>query len=190
MSDIIWIGPRESDIEDCETCFSKSITIFGSNKGNNRAFSEIHHRRVNHNEPGCVSDEFWNTEIKEAIKHSPGAKIMYYNSEFSASIDTELRNAVICANPPSLLKTLANKKITRTMFRDIVPIVPFQILNPSADVDFANLFSESPTLIFQENFASGGYGTYLISSDEPQKIHSFDGRKMMILFICHYPLKC
>ena len=83
MSDIIWIGPRESDIEDCETCFSKSITIFGSNKGNNRAFSEIHHRRVNHNEPGCVSDEFWNTEIKEAIKHSPGAKIMYYNSHVS-----------------------------------------------------------------------------------------------------------
>lgn len=180
MCDIIWIGPRESDIEDCESYFSKSITIFGSNKGNNRAFSEIHQRRVNHNETGCVSDDFWNTEIKEVLKHSPDAKIMYYNSEFSASIDPELRNAVICSNPPSLLKTLADKKITRTMFRDIVPIVPFQILDPSADVDFTNLFNESSTLIFQETFSSGGYGTYLISSDEPQKIHRFDGRKMMI----------
>lgn len=32
MSNYIWIGPRESDIEDCKELFIGSITIFGSNE--------------------------------------------------------------------------------------------------------------------------------------------------------------
>ena len=38
MSNYIWIGPRESDIENCKELFIGSITIFGSNEKNNISY--------------------------------------------------------------------------------------------------------------------------------------------------------
>ena len=46
--DIYWVGPRESDILHTNGLFDGSVTIYGDDKGGNRAFCNLS-RRINHN---------------------------------------------------------------------------------------------------------------------------------------------
>ena len=49
MNKIYWVGPRESDIAGIESLFSGSITIYGSNAGNNISYCKTNIDRINHN---------------------------------------------------------------------------------------------------------------------------------------------
>lgn len=177
---IVWIGPRESDIAECGSLFSKSITIFGSGKENNSSYCATYHKRVDHNSSDCIPNSYWNCELATLKSQMPNFKIMYYNSEFMNELEEEFRKKVICNNNMSLLKTLANKKTTRNMFRNLVPIVPFQILDCSITDELSNLFKGSEKLVFQEYHSSGGHGTHLVKSSDNMKIRSLQGNRFMI----------
>lgn len=177
---IVWIGPRESDIAECKNIFSKSITIFGNGKDNNSSYCATYHKRVDHNSSDCIPNSYWNSELATLKKQIPDFKIMYYNSEFMNDLEEEFKDSVICNNKMSLLKTLSNKKTTRNMLRNLVPIVPFQILDSSIANEMSNLFKESESLIFQEYHSSGGHGTHLVNSSDVSKIQSFHGNKFMV----------
>lgn len=180
MKKIVWIGPRESDIAECKSLFSNSITIFGNGKENNSSYCTKNHVRIDHNASDCIPNSFWNSELASLKKEISDFKIMYYNSEFMNDLEEEFQDSVICNNEMSLLKTLSNKKITRNLFRNLVPIIPFQILDFSITDDLTNLFKQNKFLIFQEFHSSGGHGTHLVDSSDTMTISSFRGNKFMV----------
>lgn len=159
---LIWVGPRESDISDCRNLFLGSVTIFGSNQNGNVSYCKENSVRIDHNVPGCVDDSFWINGLKNLKNKYPHSKILYYNSEFGYRIDNELKKDVVCCNSLSLLKMLDDKTTMRKAFSSLVPVVPFQELTYSNSFDLSALFLNVSKLIFQDNYSSGGYGTHVL----------------------------
>lgn len=160
---LIWVGPRESDIYDCSNLFQGSITIFGSNCNGNISYCTKNSVRIDHNIPECIDDSFWIDELNKIKEKYPDSKILYYNNEFAYNITDELKKDVICCNELSLIKMLNDKSTMRMAFSELVPVVPFQELTYSDNLDLTGLFSNKTMLIFQENNSSGGYGTHVVN---------------------------
>ena len=159
---LIWVGPRESDIYYCKDLFQGSVTIFGSGQDGNISYCKENNVRIDHNVPECIDDLFWINEIKHLKNRYPNSKILYYNSEYSFKIDNELKKDVICCNSLSLLRMLDDKTTVRKAFSTLIPVVPFQELTYSNKFDLSALFFDVSKLIFQDNYSSGGYGTHVV----------------------------
>lgn len=178
--DLIWVGPRESDLCDCANLFCGSVTIFGPGTGSNIVYCPKNHVRIDHNIPGCVENSFWVDGIRSIKEHSPNAKIMFYNSEFSSDLPEDLDQDVICRNPLSMLKMLSEKVTTRMAFSQMVPVVPFQELTYGNNFDLSALFPDFPKLIFQEDQSSGGYGTHIVEKNDAKRLEAFVGKQFMV----------
>ena len=163
IDSLIWVGPRESDIYDCANLFCGSVTIFGSNFNGNISYCAENGVRINHNIPECIDKSFWINGLLALNEKYPDSKILYYNNEFAYNVTDELKKSVICCNKPSLIKMLNDKSAMRMAFSELVPVVPFQELTYSNNLDLSSLFSNQSTLIFQENNSSGGYGTHVVN---------------------------
>lgn len=179
-NNLIWVGPRESDIDDCKDLFCGSVTIMGSNQNNNIAYCATNQTRIDHNIPKCVDDSFWITGIQQLKLQYPDAKIMYYNAEFGFSLPDKMKNSIICCNKENILKLLKDKSATRKIFSSLVPIVPFQEIVYFSNFDFSTLFEDACKFIFQENNSSGGYGTHIIDLTHTNDLNHFLGKKFMI----------
>lgn len=180
MHDLIWVGPRESDLRDCANLFSGSVTIFGSNGNGNISYCAENQVRIDHNIPGCVDNSFWINGIRRVKEKFPNAKIIFYNNEFSFDLTEDLDLDVICRNSYSLIKMLGEKATVRMAFAHLVPIVPFQELTYGKNLNLETLFSDFPKLIFQENCSSGGYGTHIVERANVNRLEPFVGRHFMV----------
>lgn len=178
--DLIWVGPRESDLCDCANLFCGSVTIFGSGANRNVVYCAENHMRIDHNIPGCIDNSFWVDGIRRIKKDSPNAKIMFYNSEFSGDLPDDLDQDVICRNSLSLIKMLGEKDVVRMAFSQLVPIVPFQELTYGKNFDLSTIFPDYAKLVFQEDQSSGGYGTHIIEKDDVNHLDSFVGKQFMV----------
>lgn len=178
-NNLIWVGPRESDVYDCANLFQGSITIFGSNCNGNISYCTKNGVRVDHNIPECIDNSFWIDGLKELKKKYPNSKILYYNNEFAYNITDDLKKDVICCNELSLIKMLNDKTTMRMVFSEFVPVVPFQELTYSENFDLSKLFSNTSMLIFQENNSSGGYGTHVVNIDS-HAMDEFAGKMFMV----------
>jgi predicted DNA-binding transcriptional regulator len=166
VSEIVWIGVRESDISDCANLFSKSITIFGSNEGNNHSYCSNKEIRIDHNEPASVPNIFWKENMYKCLNVNPDTYFLYYNPLLSFEMDEELQNRSICVNSMSILLLLNNKARMREIVKSIgISIVPFQWIQSERLLPkYQNGF------VLQQNCSSGGYGTYLYSAEEREQL--------------------
>lgn len=163
--DLLWSGPRESDISGLNI-FCASTTIFGSNRGNNRSYSKSENLRVDHNQPDCITNDFYNEKFKEWLYKYPDLKILYYNSIYSQYLPREYKNRVVGCNDLFLLKLLDSKKDVRKLASRIIPVVPFQeIYSINQLLKTVLQSNKKKRYIFQENHASGGYGTHIIDKE-------------------------
>lgn len=176
MDKLIWSGPRESDISGLEEVFCASATIFGSNRNGNDSYSKTYMKRVDHNNPDCITDSFITDSISRRLEQYPDLKIMYYNPAFSKYLSDKYRNRIVCCNDMSILEFLNSKCEVRQMASRIIPVVPFQKIN-----NINQLKKAMPDLqngrryILQENHSSGGYGTHIVDKFNFEKvISSFD----------------
>ena len=179
IDSLIWVGPRESDIYDCSDLFQGSVTIFGSNCNENISYCAKNGVRIDHNIPECIDDSFWIDGLIELNKKYPDSKILYYNNEFAYNVTDELKKNVICCNEFSLIKMLNDKSVMRIAFSELVPVVPFQELTYSDNLDLSSLFSNKSTMIFQENNSSGGYGTHVVNI-ATNDMKQFIGKTFMV----------
>ena len=177
---LIWVGPRESDIYDCREMFCASVTIFGTNHHNNIAFCSNNNMRIDHNSEGQISDMFWISSLYQLKKKYPDAKFLYYNSEYSDTLSEDLKSDVICSNSMSTLKMLKDKMAMRIAFSRLIPVVPFQQIVYSENLNISNLFPDTSTLIFQENISSGGFGTYIVERKNIMNFRNFNGKTFMV----------
>ncbi len=162
---LLWSGPRESDISELN-CFCASITIFGSNQGNNCSYSGSTKTRVDHNQPDCIANDFFNEKIEEWLDEYPDLKVMYYNSIYSKYLPPKYRNRVVGSNELFLLELLDSKRDVRKLASKIIPVVPFQEIYSANQLLKIILNSKNKKrYILQENHASGGYGTHIIDKE-------------------------
>lgn len=180
QEELIWVGPRESDLCDCGNLFCGSVTIFGSGINHNVVYCAENQVRIDHNIPSCVENSFWVDGIRRIKKHHPNAKIMFYNSEFSSELPRDLDQDVICRNSISLLKMLGDKSAVRMAFSQLAPIVPFQELTYGKNFDLSALFPNFSKLVFQESRSSGGYGTHITEKNDINRLESFVGKPFMV----------
>ncbi len=176
MDKLIWSGPRESDISGLEDIFCASATIFGSNENGNDSYSKTYKRRIDHNNPECITDSFIVDMIGKRLEQYPDAKIMYYNPIFSKYLPDKYRDRVVCHNDISILEFLDSKCEVRQMASRMIPVVPFQKID-SIDL-LKKLMSDLQNgrrYILQENHSSGGYGTHIVDKFNVEKaIASFN----------------
>lgn len=180
MSNYIWIGPRESDIQDCKELFSGSITIFGSNEENNISYCKSRNIRIDHNIPDIVENDFWISNIKMFMEKYSDVKLVYYNSEFSKCLSSELSKCVINKNDSYLLDLLSDKASTRIAMSNYVDVVPFQNVVIGSDLNLISCFPNYNKLIFQEIKSSGGNGTYIVEITNKDEITPYINKNLLI----------
>ena len=176
--DVLWIGPRESDIIDVDL-FCASITIFGNNQGNNYSYSKCQHTRIDHNQPNCISDTYNIEMLEKLVDKYPSLKIMYYNSIFSKYVPDKHRARIIGNNDMSILELLDSKIDVRRLAARTIPVVPFQEISSVDQLkNYITKIESDTQYILQENHASGGYGTHIINKNNMSLyINNFDFNK-------------
>lgn len=179
MKNILWIGPRESDVIGLGPCFCGSITIFGSGQGNNRSYSKDIHTRINHNQPDCLPDEYCDKYISEYIEKYPDLKILHYNPLYSRALSPRYQDRAIGRNALSLLELFNSKSDMRRIAAKCIPIVPFQKIDSQKQLQGAvSGLLKGAQYILQENDASGGNGTHIINQDNFEDfLATFDQEK-------------
>lgn len=179
MKNLLWSGPRESDISGLESLFCASTTIFGSNENNNHSYTADIGIRIDHNQPESLPDEYCNEKIAAWIEKYPDLKILYYNPLYSRGLLPDYQKRVVGCNDLALLKLLDSKSTVRKIANKQIPVVPYQQV-----ANLQQLYSAMPKLeaglqyILQENHSSGGAGTHIVDKQNIRKIiDSFNPEK-------------
>lgn len=167
MKNIYWVGPRESDIDEIESIFAGSITIFGSNKGNNISYCHSNTDRINHNERNIDCENFFKTQLENLILKDNSIRFLFYNSSLAYEYGNIVKAHSICINNYELLEQLTDKTRCRVIFRDIVNVIPFVTL-AGKDCTYKNIknYFSSEDFIIQDAFSSGGDGTTVVRESD------------------------
>lgn len=171
MVKIYWVGPRESDIEGIESMFVGSITIYGSNQGNNIAYCKTNIDRINHNEYDASCDAFFKTELNKVIAKDNTIKFLFYNSSLAYEYGEEILSHSICCNNYELLEQLHDKTRCRVIMQNVVRTIPFVTLYGEECTynNIKNHFVSYKEFVIQNAFSSGGEGTIHITNPEQLK---------------------
>lgn len=176
MEKLFWIGPRESDILGLESIYSGSITLYGSNSGDNISYCAHHGVRINHNIDHPDSSAFILHQQLTLIQQYPNCKFMYYNPNYVHGVPDAILNRTICLNPNDLLETLNDKKKFRALAQHIVPMLKVQTLCGKdcvySALQSSGLWTDSDTYVIQEALSSGGQGTFYMSQRNESNVLS------------------
>lgn len=165
MSNIYWVGVRQSDIDDTGDLFKGSITIFGDNLNGNIAYCNKN-RRINHNIENKECDLFFEETLKSLCEKDDSVRFMFYNPELAYRYSDIVKQHTLCLNSYQLLNAFSNKQRSRYIVRNIVNTIPFIILkgfqcNYESIQDYFIGYDE---FVIQKAFSSGGEGTLHINS--------------------------
>lgn len=165
MSNIYWVGVRQSDIEDTGDLFKGSITIFGDNQNGNIAYCN-ENKRINHNIENKECDLFFEDVLKSLCEKDDSVRFMFYNPELAYQYNELIKQHTLCLNSYQLLTALSDKQRSRFMVRNMVDTIPFVVLKGTECIyeDIQNYFNGYDEFIIQKIFSSGGEGTRHISS--------------------------
>lgn len=168
----IWIGKRESDIQTYPY-FDYSITFWGSNNDTNFSFCEK--KRINSDYSPAFT-HFVIKKLKELIDDSSDEyQIFFYNNSFAYKIidlDTSLRPLVKNLNSVYIHNLLRHKTLSRLWLSNSVDVPAFASLSKH-ECKYEHLkimFSGYERFVIQENYSGGGEGTYIISSQNADKV--------------------
>lgn len=82
MSNVYWVGVRQSDIEDTGDLFKGSVTIFGNNQNGNISYCN-ENKRINHNIENKECDLFFEKVLKSLCEKDDSVRFMFYNPELA-----------------------------------------------------------------------------------------------------------
>lgn len=165
MSDkIIWVGNRESEILYSELCY-KSITLYGSNKGNNTSLNNRFQKSVSN---------FFVDSINEALKNTE-AKLFFYSNRIAENVIKKapyLEQYIINKYNSNFLKFIENKTYSHLWASNIMPVIEFTEMFGS-ECSYSNMsrkFIDKEKFVVQENYSSGGTGTYLFTRENAENV--------------------
>lgn len=170
----IWIGKRESDIVTYPY-FDYSITFWGSNKNNNFSFCKS--TRLNSN----YSTEFTDYVIEKLRgilqdnTNTEETEIHFYNNSFAYKIiDSDYRFKLCIKNLNSnyVHNLLRHKTLSRLWLSNTVDVPAFISLS-KYECTYSRLkkiYPDYKQFVIQDNYSGGGDGTFIISSNNEEKI--------------------
>lgn len=157
MEYLVWVGPRDSDVQFCK-CIQDKICYFSETNSMPQRKANIY---------GTLFLEFVKKKMLNILSYHSDAKFIFYNPKIAYSLDKDLQKYVICLNDKYVLDILSNKIYTRYWFGAYVPVLPSILLESkglSFD-EFSNKLGESDEYIVQKNSSSGGFGTFCVSKE-------------------------
>jgi hypothetical protein len=169
---LYWVGARESDIVHTNDIYAGSITLFGSNKNENIAFSSKYKVRTNHNLYNKDHIEFYESEVLKIINRDKNAFFMFYNPYLAYLMDTRIQGKTVCLNDRSLLNLLRDKICSRLWLSSIVPTIQ-NIQLSGKEVNFWDLqkyFPNTDSFVIQASFSSGGFGTWKLQKNNEKDV--------------------
>lgn len=177
---LYWVGPRDSDISYTGEMFDGVISLFGDEKyKNSSAYCKNYHSRVNHNIIDDDQDNFTITEIINRLAEDQDAQFIFYNPNIVHKIKKlkEVRNHILCLNDAGLMERLNNKISFRKLFAPLVKMLDCKIVT-AEQCQYENLkevfkiTDEDVKFVVQAPVASGGYGTFILGSDNGHEIQN------------------
>lgn len=171
MRKLIWIGPRESDMEYTGNFFDGAVTLYGNGDKNN-SFCKTKDYRINHNHITEEQTSFMNLNEMRIIEENPTVEFMAYNPNLIFGCREEVVRHTVCLNDEKLMKFLDSKISFRKFAKPLVHTLHSELLN-GADCNVHNLkrhFPNSDSWIIQADIASGGYQTFLLNEVNEKKI--------------------
>ena len=161
---IIWIGNRESEIL-YSTLFYKSITRYGSNKGNNISLNNTSQKPV---------IDFFVDSINELLKNTEAELFFYSNktAEYVTKKAPYLKPYIINKYNVNFLKFIENKTYSHLWASNIMPITEFTEIfgNECNYSNMCHIFADVEKFVVQENYSSGGTGTFLLTKENEETV--------------------
>jgi len=165
MATLIWIGIKESDLDDVGTPFRHSLTFFGSGKEKNIAFSAKAGKRVNHNLDNEETTVFLAKQIQRLCQQYPDARFTYFSQYHVHTLPPEIKEKCFAYNGQEILNLLHDKINARFWLGSLVPIVPSALFS-SRHLNLEKIKSMFPEhgerFVVQKNHSAGGYSTFLL----------------------------
>lgn len=171
MSNIYWVGPRQSDIDDTGNLFKGSVTIFGDNKNGNIAYC-TKQNRINHNMVNIDCDLFFIRTLETLCRQDDSVRFIFYKPIAAYQYGDLIKEHTLCLNPYALLDMLSDKGRSRYILKDIVKSVPYVTLR-GTECSYANIcsyFVGWHEFVIQKPYSSGGEGTFHINSSSSVEI--------------------
>lgn len=164
---LVWVGPRESDIQYGGVHFWGSITINGKNTDNNASFTSKIGTRIDHNNATKWEiGNFFREHMSSISNENDEIYFMFYNPLQAYSLGYPAANRSVCLNQYELLQFLRNKANMREFAQKIIPVVPYiEVIGEILPAVKFNI-GEKDTYIIQNIFSSGGHGTIKMSRDQ------------------------
>ena len=172
MTDLYWVGSRESDIKYTNHLFAGSICLYGEGAYSLCKESGL---RIDNNAPTPERDAFILKSIRDILSKNPQAKFCFYDPSWIYEIDglQVYRNSFICVNNKSLYELFNDKINFYNAAKDIAPLVYSSVLTNDKDF-FGNckkVFSEkTDKYIVHCPISNGGNGTFLLTSRSKDRI--------------------
>lgn len=154
---IIWIGIRESEIL-YSSLFYKSITIYGSNSGNN--ISKKSENNLS------ITDFFIETINK--FLGTQNIKLFFYSPNLAERVLIKapyMEKYIINKYDREFHKTIENKTYSQLWASNVMPVVEFTEMF-GIECNYSNIaanFRDYDKFVIQENISSGGKGTFLLT---------------------------
>lgn len=172
MSNIYWVGVRESDLLSVSDLYSGSVTLFGSGRSGNRCMFHKQTERRDHNEADVQFDEFYVQAMRDILTEDPSAQFMFYNQDMVCHAAQPLADRAVCRNAPELLQVLNHKMLCKLWLKEAVSLLPsVQVLgNECSNLLLREYFPGFNACVVQPDFSSGGHSTYLLTEENKPDI--------------------
>ncbi|MBQ8116738.1 MAG: ATP-grasp domain-containing protein [Lachnospiraceae bacterium] len=164
---LVWIGIRESEIEEAKSLFFASITIFGSNANNNYSLDKTVSHRINYGQENEEWNCFATQTAQKLIDTYPDVRFMGYYPMEMIELSSQIKERAVCVNDSTITDILENKLYTKLWISSFVPTIPFStfIDTELTYENFCKAFKEYKKFVLQGTFSCGGSGTWLIKNN-------------------------
>lgn len=171
MKDLYWVGIKESEIYEIKKDVAGTITIFGSNTGNNIAFDKEVGVRYNYNFAVPDYFSFLDKNMQRICHENPNAHFMFYdNYDLYNSLPQYVKYSV-GVQPEELVNNLNDKWYIKKIMNDVVPLMPYKLTDgKSCSLEYCReTFPTAEKFVVQGNYSCGGVMTYLLTEDNENR---------------------
>ena len=154
MKNLVWIGPRQSDINYTGNLFNNAVTLYGNKEQNKASFCLTKDYRINHNHITDEQTAFMVEQEQMLIEQDPDVRFMTYNPNLIFECGKAVTERTLCLNDEEIM-TFLDSKIS---FRKFIE----RILTRRKNVP--------RQWIIQSDIASGGYQTFILSAENEQEV--------------------
>ena len=163
----IWVGNKQSDVDDCGDFFSKTISLYGGNDSNHISFKQIRTPNLASN---AAQSEFIEKQIKNEMSLNHNTKFMFYNQCRAYSFDDEIiNNNFLVVNDKKVVYLFNNKIEFRKLFNLSSFHFPKYVVLKGSQINdkaLSSYFKDTELFVLQQPYGAGCDNTLLLRKDE------------------------